>query len=57
MFENVSQGNSASSTKGHNTLPDQLLYSTQIPICLWFLEKNNNADAKRGFRDRLEVDN
>ena len=33
-------------------LPGQLFYSTKIPVCLWFLAKNKNADAKRGFRDR-----
>jgi type I restriction enzyme M protein len=33
-------------------LPGQLFYSTQIPVCLWFLAKNKNADAKRGFRER-----
>ena len=33
-------------------LPGQLFYSTQIPVCLWFLAKNKNADTKRGFRDR-----
>jgi len=33
-------------------LPGQLFYSTQIPVCLWFLAKNKNADAKRAFRDR-----
>ncbi len=33
-------------------LPGQLFYSTQIPVCLWFLAKNKNADARRGFRDR-----
>ncbi len=33
-------------------LPGQLFYSTQIPVCLWFLAKNKNTDAKRGFRDR-----
>jgi type I restriction enzyme M protein len=33
-------------------LPGQLFYSTTIPVCLWFLAKNKNADAKRGFRDR-----
>jgi type I restriction enzyme M protein len=38
-------------------LPGQLFYSTQIPLCLWFLAKNKSADAKRGFRDRVEVDN
>ena len=32
--------------------PGLLFYSTQIPVCLWFLAKNKNADAKRGFRDR-----
>ena len=35
-------------------LPGQLFYSTQIPVCLWFLAKNKNADAKRGFRDRRQ---
>jgi type I restriction enzyme M protein len=38
-------------------LPGQLFYSTQIPVCLWFLAKNKNADAKRGFRDRLGLEN
>ena len=33
-------------------LPGHLFYSTQSPVCLWFLAKNKNADAKRGFRDR-----
>jgi type I restriction enzyme M protein len=33
-------------------LPGQLFYSTQIPVCLWFLSKNKGSDAKRGFRDR-----
>jgi type I restriction enzyme M protein len=33
-------------------LPGQLFYSTQIPVCLWFLAKSKDADAKRGFRDR-----
>ena len=33
-------------------LPGQPFYSTPIPVCLWFLAKNKNADAKRGFRDR-----
>jgi type I restriction enzyme M protein len=35
-----------------NLVPGQLFYSTQIPVCLWFLAKNKNAAAKRGFRDR-----
>ncbi len=34
------------------TLPGQLFYTTQIPVCLWFLSRNKKADASRGFRDR-----
>lgn len=30
-------------------LPGQLFYSTQIPVCLWFLSRNKCA---KGFRDR-----
>ena len=33
-------------------LPGQLFYSTQIPVCLWFLARNKKSDTKRGFRDR-----
>lgn len=33
-------------------LPGQLFYSTTIEVGLWFLAKNKNADAKRGYRDR-----
>lgn len=33
-------------------LPGQLFYSTQIPVCLWFLVKNKSADSKRGVRSR-----
>ncbi len=33
-------------------LPGQLFYTTQIPVCLWFLTRNKKADPKRGFRDR-----
>ncbi len=33
-------------------LPGQLFYSTQIPVCLWFLTKSKSAGTKRGFRDR-----
>ncbi len=33
-------------------LPGQLFYSTQIPVCLWFVAKSKKADAKRGLRDR-----
>ena len=28
-------------------LPGQLFYTTQIPVCLWFLTKNKKADSKR----------
>ena len=38
-------------------LPGQLFYSTQIPVCLWFLAKNKAADAKCGFRDNFGVVN
>lgn len=31
------------------TLPGQLFYQTQIPVCLWFLTKNKRA---KGYRDR-----
>ena len=49
--------NSESPHRGHLVdcmvaLPGQLFYSTQIPVCLWFLAKNIHTDAKRGFRDR-----
>jgi hypothetical protein len=35
-------------------LPGQFFYSTQIPVCLWFLSKNKNAVAKCGFRFRRQ---
>jgi len=35
-------------------MPGQLFYSTQIPVCLWFLAKSKAADPKRGFRDRRQ---
>ena len=31
-------------------LPGQLFYSTQIPICLWFCEKNNTLDPANDAR-------
>jgi type I restriction enzyme M protein len=37
--------------------PGKNIGSTQIAVCLWLLAKNKNADAKRGFRDRFEVEN
>ncbi len=33
-------------------LPGQLFYTTQIPVCLWFLTKSKKADSDRGFRNR-----
>jgi type I restriction enzyme M protein len=33
-------------------LPGQLFYTTQIPVCLWFVTRSKKADAKRGFRNR-----
>jgi len=33
-------------------LPGQLFYTTQIPVCLWFLSKNKKADSVRGYRER-----
>lgn len=37
-------------------LPGQLFYTTQIPVCLWFITKNKRAqqftDGRKHFRDR-----
>ena len=33
-------------------LPGQLFYTTQIPVCLWFLTKSKAADSSRDYRDR-----
>lgn len=33
-------------------LPGQLFYTTQIPVCLWFLTRSKAADPQRGFRAR-----
>jgi len=33
-------------------LPGQLFYTTQIPVCLWFLSKSKKADKERGYRNR-----
>jgi len=33
-------------------LPGQLFYTTQIPVCLWFLSKNKKADTVRSYRER-----
>ena len=33
-------------------LPGQLFYTTQIPVCLWFISKNKQQDLTKGTRDR-----
>ncbi|MCS6159240.1 type I restriction-modification system subunit M [Shewanella baltica] len=33
-------------------LPGQLFYTTQIPVCLWFISKSKAASNKYGYRDR-----
>jgi len=33
-------------------LPGQLFYTTQIPVCLWFMTKNKKEDKERGYRNR-----
>ena len=33
-------------------LPGQLFYTTQIPVCLWFVTRSKKADKKLGHRDR-----
>jgi type I restriction enzyme M protein len=33
-------------------LPGQLFYTTQIPVCLWFMTKNKKEDKEKGFRNR-----
>ena len=33
-------------------LPGQLFFTTQIPVCLWFLSKKKQGDAQRGHRNR-----
>ncbi|MEE4358995.1 MAG: class I SAM-dependent DNA methyltransferase [Desulfococcaceae bacterium] len=33
-------------------LPGQLFYTTQIPVCLWFLTKSKKEDKERGYRNR-----
>ena len=38
-------------------LPGQLFHSTQVPICLRFRAKTKIADAKRGFRERVGLEN
>lgn len=33
-------------------LPGQLFYSTQIPVSLWFLDRDKSSGGSRGWRDR-----
>lgn len=33
-------------------LPGQLFYTTQIPVCLWFITKNKHKNPTLGYRDR-----
>ncbi len=33
-------------------LPGQLFYTTQIPVCLWFITKNKKKDTEHGYRNR-----
>ncbi len=33
-------------------LPGQLFYTTQIPVCLWFITKNKKEDKEKGYRNR-----
>ncbi len=33
-------------------LPGQLFYTTQIPVCLWFITKNKKENTELGYRDR-----
>ncbi|MFD2179315.1 type I restriction-modification system subunit M [Veronia pacifica] len=35
-------------------LPSQLFYTTQIPVCLWFMTKNKQANPKYSYRDRTD---
>ncbi len=33
-------------------LPGQLFYTTQIPVCLWFMTKNKKENSEQGYRNR-----
>lgn len=35
------------------TLPGQLFYSTQIPVCLWFITKNKDRNGKRARNNEI----
>ncbi len=34
-------------------MPGQLFYTTQIPVCLWFVTRSKKADSRRGYRERM----
>lgn len=33
-------------------LPGQLFYTTQIPVCLWFMTRSKDTDPAKGYRNR-----
>ena len=33
-------------------LPGQLFFTTQIPVCMWFISKSKKANPQYGYRDR-----
>lgn len=35
------------------TLPGQMFYSTQIPVCLWFITKNKEKNGKRDRKNEI----
>jgi type I restriction enzyme M protein len=35
-------------------LPGQLFFTTQIPVCLWFLSKDKEQNSEKGHRDRQD---
>jgi len=34
-------------------MPGQSFYTTQIPVCLWFVTRSKKADSRRGYRERM----
>jgi hypothetical protein len=47
-----SEAQTAEGNRSNNmdAFPGQLFYSTQIPVCLWFLGKNNTLDSANDAR-------
>ncbi|AKC82323.1 hypothetical protein IMCC26134_05250 [Verrucomicrobia bacterium IMCC26134] len=39
------------------TISSLILPRSAFLVCIWFLAKNRNVDAKRGFRERRKTDN